>query len=294
MPVAELHPVSSSDFEHLHPLLERFQNSTLSRADWHRMLFEQRWRKADDPLGFALWDGKRIVGYIGNLYSYPVVNHASQRFCNLSSWIIEPAYRSQTLRLVRQALLDTQVTYTALTCIRSSASIFKRMGFRVLEDRIRIFHPLTSWPKHFWRKIRYSTEPDSFASKLERHSQKVLGAHLHTPALHLFFENHLGRCYLLMSRSRLRGFEVLHVHHISHPDVLWRSLGDAQRLMFWVYRVGLWMTDERHVSSHQKEWSISHTLSIPRLFRPADSAHIPPRLVESTFSELMYLQPGKS
>ena len=294
MPAAELRPVERSDFERLHPLLEQFDNNTLSRADWRRMLFEQRWKKAEDAFGFALWDKNRIVGYIGNLYSYPLVRGTPQRFCNLSSWIVESAYRSQTLTLLRKALLDTSVTYTALTCIRSSAAIFQRMGFRLLEDRIRIFHPLSAWPKHFWRKIEYSTTPDDFANRLGPPSQKILKSHLHTPASHLFFENRLGHCYLLLSRCRLRRFDVMHVHHISHPHVFWHSLGDVQHLILRVYRAGFWMTDERHVGLRQSEWGISHVLSFPRLFRPADALRVNPRDIEATFSELMYLQPGKS
>lgn len=293
MPVAELRPVELSDFENLHPLLERFPNNALSRADWHRMLFDQRWKKDDDPLGFALWDGKKIVGFIGNLYSYPVVAGGPQRFCNLSSWIVDPAYRSQTLMLARKALKDTRVTFTALTCVRSSAAIFQRMGFRTLEERVRIFHPLTSLPKHFWKTIRCSTNPVDFENRLCSASQAILEAHRHTRAVHLFFENQLGGCYVLMSRCRLRGVDVLHVHHISHLDVFWNSLADVQRLMHWVFRVFIWMTDERHVPSHQGGWSISHALTLPRLFRPAESGKLSPRSIESTFSELMYLQPGK-
>lgn len=292
MPDAELHPVERGDFDRVYPLLERFQSTALTREDWRHMLFDQRWKREDDPLGFALWAGKKVVGYIGNVYSYPQIAGTQSRFCNLSSWIVDPGYRSHTLFMARRALADTRVTYTALTCIRSSAAIFLRLGFRKLEERIRIFHPLSGVQRRFFRNTQFTAVPSEIERRISEASGRLLQAHMHTPALHLWFENRVGSCYLLLSRWRLRRYEVLHVHHASDPDVLWRSSGYVQRLLFRVFGTHFWMVDERHAPTQASPWSISHTLTLPRLFRPADQVALREHAIESTFSELMYLRPG--
>jgi GNAT superfamily N-acetyltransferase len=128
-------------------------NSKFTRERWRNIL-DYDWRPGDADCGRIVVDGERIVGFLGLIYADRDIDGRMERFCNASSWYLLRSYRGQGLGewLLRDAVADTDITYTNLTPTAVSALIFKKQGFQVLDA------------EHYL--LRRRVEPNSAAAQL--------------------------------------------------------------------------------------------------------------------------------
>lgn len=115
--------------------------------EWNA-LFESPWPSERPNFGYvAIADGE-IVGFIASLFSTREIKGVTERFCNLSSWWVSPSYRGRGLaaRLVKFILADIGDTHhlTALTARTNVRSFIESQGFRIFDDRKRLFYPRVS------------------------------------------------------------------------------------------------------------------------------------------------------
>ena len=129
----ELKRVDASCFEDVHALLLQFRNPRVTEDQW-RSLFAPRWNQDEGYAGYALTDRGRVVGFLGYLFSSREIQGRPTRFCNLSSWIVEPEYRSDSLKLLMPALKLREHTVTNLTPRPSVAKILEKVGFHYLNQ----------------------------------------------------------------------------------------------------------------------------------------------------------------
>src|SRR4051812_48527732 len=80
-------------------LFKNFDSPRISDTMWTGLL-DYAWRQPSDPMGYVLADGKKIVGILSTVFSTQEVMGHSERFCNMSSWYVEPDYRNQSSQLL--------------------------------------------------------------------------------------------------------------------------------------------------------------------------------------------------
>src|SRR3990167_6293028 len=90
----------AGDFEKIYPLLLEF-NSPFMREDWQR-IFHYRWDGAQDHIGYHIENGNEIIGFMGLIFSCRMKNGKRYTFCNITSLIVKPEYRSTTVLLLRK------------------------------------------------------------------------------------------------------------------------------------------------------------------------------------------------
>src|SRR5882672_8108148 len=89
---------TSIDFDRVYPLLLDFNNSRIAQDKW-RQIFNTNWNSPENYCGLLLLQGGRVEGYLGLLFSARMIKGRTEKFCNMTSWIVREGCRSQSLLL---------------------------------------------------------------------------------------------------------------------------------------------------------------------------------------------------
>ena len=137
------------------------------------MLFDLPWPVDEPGRGWALWDGPRPVGFLGAIPSRRTIAGRERRFVNLSSWIVEEAFRPESFKLVLPALADRARTIVNLSPSETASEIFTRLGFVPLETE-QVLVPLLSNPFDLWPRpgVSVATRPDAVRALLDSDGQR--------------------------------------------------------------------------------------------------------------------------
>jgi hypothetical protein len=117
------------------------------RAYWALALGRMALRPAveDCPkYGYALEVSGKVVGVLLQLYSRYRVGDVETIRCNLSSWCVDPAYRSYSMRMVAAALKRRDITYTTISPAVRTWGAVKAMGFHRFCNGQVVFAPAFS------------------------------------------------------------------------------------------------------------------------------------------------------
>src|SRR5262245_64825043 len=74
-------------FDDVYPLLSELDGS-YSREKW-REIFDYQWESDEGYVGYALVDGRKVVGFNGAIFSRRIIDGREARVCNLTSWIVD-------------------------------------------------------------------------------------------------------------------------------------------------------------------------------------------------------------
>lgn len=207
---ARIRPATAEDFTGVYPLLRQLNDTRITEAVWRR-LFEPLWRGADYGPGYVLVDERTVVGFIGTLYSERQVNGTPRRLCNLTSWVVLPEYRSQSVMMLLPIMRDKSVTLTSLTSSEEAYAIYRKLGFKDLESQARVIYRL---PGARSRRYQFLVGRDC-AAALDEAQHAYYRDHEQFDIVHCLVSLGEARCYLMLECKRGRA----HVHHIS--DVPW-------------------------------------------------------------------------
>src|SRR5579863_1093579 len=120
------------------------------RAYWALALDRMALRPAveDCPkYGYALEASGKVVGVLLQLYSRYRVGDVETIRCNLSSWCVDPEYRSYAMRMVAAALKRKDITYTTISPAVRTWGAVKAMGFHRFCNGQVVFAPAFSPPQ---------------------------------------------------------------------------------------------------------------------------------------------------
>src|SRR5277367_4947394 len=115
-----------------------------NRQFWHHALDELTRREPPPDLpkyGYLLETDGVAVGVILVICSTMRVDGTSAPRCNLSSWYVEPAFRTYAPLLVSQALRHKEVTYLNVSAAPHTWPIIEAQGFSRYSDGIFIALP---------------------------------------------------------------------------------------------------------------------------------------------------------
>ncbi len=124
-------PIGAADIDRVVALLAR--GFPLRNRDY--------WRRALDKLaahrtpagmpqyGFLMENGDEVVGVILLLFASIPADGTAQIRCNLSSWYVEPAFRSHAWLLIAHALRFKDVTYVNISPALHTRPIIAAQGF---------------------------------------------------------------------------------------------------------------------------------------------------------------------
>lgn len=281
---AQVISVAAEDFSRVHSALLCKLDDRIPIHRWRR-IFEWGWTNPEDHVGFALEapDG-RLVGFIATVYSLQAFGSAVLPVCNLSSWIVEPGYRSSALSLVMPVLRRRDLTVTNLTSLPEVNALFRKLGFRTLETHCRIIFPVPrpGLPKNVECQ---RLEPSAPGAKIDQ--QVLTRASDHSLAGEQWILGcDGGRCHIVLTWGRRRRLKTARIHHLDDPEVFAAAVGTLHRRLFREHGAILMECDDRLVAGVKIPGSKRIRLPVSRIFR---SSKLEAHQLTNLYSELLLL-----
>jgi hypothetical protein len=178
-----------------------------NRAFWQRALKELARREPPAGLpkyGYLLETGGRPVGAILMICSAVRAGETLAPRCNLSSWYVEPAFRTYASLLVMHALRHKDVTYLNVSAAPHTWPIIEAQGFARYSDGLFVCLPAL-------QRLSASDEAEVLpqapsAIAVDTFEQKIVVQHVEHGCIGLWCVSN-GRAYPFVFRPRLvKGF----------------------------------------------------------------------------------------
>lgn len=129
--------VDETSFAEAYQLLKALDGDRISEADW-KGIFDYEWTNPEDHCGYGMFDGRKMVGYIGCLFSVRLIEGNSSKYCNITSWIVDEAYRDYGIFLLRPLLRQKALTLTDFTPTATVLAILLEFGFKTMDSSITL------------------------------------------------------------------------------------------------------------------------------------------------------------
>jgi hypothetical protein len=276
-------------FEEVYPLLRQFPRQNLTKDLWRRMLFDQPWPVEEPHRGYALIDHGRVVGFMGTMFSRRQVRGERVRVCNLSSWIVDAAYRALSLELLRPVLALREYTVVSPSPNAVAHPIYVRLGFGVLEDSQWLIAPLAS-PRQIAGAIGTTliTDPERMRPRLDPAGQEIHDHLRGTVAGEALLLARGGPCHIVATASPWKGrWRLAHVQYASNWGAFWdHAPRFAGAFLRTLGTVGL-RVDGRHAAGRTPAFAVRRRMALPTLYLPG-AAGIAPDLVDGLYSETLF------
>ncbi|MRI31600.1 hypothetical protein EOPP23_01155 [Endozoicomonas sp. OPT23] len=273
---AKVRPATADDFDAVYPLLRELNSTRFSREIWQR-LFTNLWERENWSPGYVLDNGERIVGFLGALFYKTELNGEDHTVCNLTAWIVEDAYRSNSIMLLMPFLKMKQTTLTSLTSSREAYKVYKKLGFRDIEQASRILYPVPSLCNSF----KVLTSEDEVKPLLRKDELECYQNHQCLDIAQLVITDGSESCFLQITRRLGRG----QIQKVSNPEFFQRVIGKVCRKVCRAIDVNSLQVDERFLAG--KSVLLSRKKCFPQE-KQAKGA-LSDMLIDGAYSELSVL-----
>ena len=279
----------SADFERVYPLLLEFNVPGITREDWRR-LFTNDWKSPEDFCGYLLLDHGEVKGFLGLLFSTRTINGKSEKFCNMTSWIVRDQYRGQSLRLLLEALKLQNYTITNFTPSQTVNTILKKLGFADLKTSQRILFPI---PSAALSRLRFSRSQyrcifdlEKIRQSLSESDQTIFADHQNVPCRHVLIAAANDYCYLVLKNKVHRHLPFARAHYVSNRPLFLAAVDAVRSKICWKLKVAGLMIDERYFGDGTFSYSGGYPQQCPAFFR---SGTLGESEIDTLYSEMILL-----
>ena len=277
--------ISVDDFPRVHDHLLRKLNPDFAPDRWHR-LFNWGWENPEDHVGFGLEsESGSLVGFLASIYSVQELGEGDPvKVCNVSSWIVEPGFRSSALALVMPILRRRDLTVTNLTSLPEVNDIFRKLGFSTLETHTRILPPLPG-PFRVRRMECLKIDPHDAESVANGETVSLIRDHSRVEHQWLV-KGDEGNCHVVLTLGRRRRLRTARIHYLSDPKIFAQGIWSLRRRLFEEDGIVLCEWDERLLGGLEVPRTRRIRLPVSRIFR---SSRIKAEQLSNLYSELPLL-----
>jgi len=275
---------TSIDFDRVYPLLLDFNNSRIAQDKW-RQIFNTNWNSPENYCGLLLLQGGRVEGYLGLLFSARMIKGRTEKFCNMTSWIVREGCRSQSLRLLFELLKLSDYTITNFTPSNNVTIILKKLGFMAIENNLRILFPFPGEPLSDSR-YHSTIDLEEMSQKLNPVDRTILFDHLRFNCHHVLIIGTNDYCYLVLKNTKYQQLQFARVHYASHPDVLLKAIDLVRTRICRQLKVAALIVDERHIGGETIRYSRTCPVQYESYFK---SKSLGKTDVDTLYSELILL-----
>lgn len=157
-----------------HNLLEvsKFvQQNTNLNFNRVKKLVSCKWVNSIKNYGFILREKKKIVGYLGCLYSYRFINNKKKIFGNMTNWIVLREHRQHSIQLLTKLINQKNCILTNFTANKKVSKVLELFGFKNLDNKEITFNLFSLIFLNFFNfntKISEITETDNINKKYRK------------------------------------------------------------------------------------------------------------------------------
>jgi hypothetical protein len=282
--------VKAEDFEKVYPLLLDFNNPKITKTQWKR-LFIDNWGLQKEFLGYKLVVGNKIVGFVAYILSKKLINGKWENFCNLSSWIVKPEFRSSAVDLLYPMLDLKDYTITSFTPgvvgYKVMIKLFKLKildGYEVIMPALPGFSVLLR--KNFKVITRRKNQDERLIQLLSDHEGKIFQDHGKFDCHHVVITMEQGNLYLILKKTYKRHLPFAKVYYINNPELFSHHLEDIRfRVPLALKTVGI-VVDSRFLQGKAVPFKKTKKFFMPMVYR---SDHLQPHEVDYLYSEFFLL-----
>ena len=276
-------PIETRDLPELAEFWHVNLNSAIPSETWIAA-FSRAWMPDPPNHGFKLLAGDRLVGALGAIYSRQNIGDETADFCNLTSFVVDEAYRGRSMDLVSACLSQKRFRFTNFTPTPAVAKMLRLFRFQELRngERLAMNVPIPA----IALGLKAIGRPEVLARKLTGNANKLWQDHRDLPGLRCFA---IGRgnawCVVFWRPTVIKGLPGARILGFSDPIlfVQW-NLAIGGHLLLRHGAAG--MRIEEHLLPAGAEIGIRREVTMPRLYRgPA----IPHERVAFLYSELVGL-----
>jgi len=253
------------DFEKTYPLFAKFKNYRLLKGDWQQ-LFTDHWKSNEGYIGYVLEDRERIVGFLGFMFSDRVLNNKQEKFCNLTTWVVDERFRNESLYLIIPVLKLTDYTLTIHSASKATYAAFKKLGFHDLESHFRIIPPFPSINMLF-DSCKIEVNGKYLNEILKGDSLQAYKSHLLFRCFHVYIRSPLGNCYLIGARVFKKNLPFAQIYHISDSKVFAKFASRISSIICLKNKTFAILVDERFLEGNSLLQSYKCALSNPRMYK---------------------------
>jgi hypothetical protein len=282
--MAELKKALKDDFEEVYPLIRKM-NPNIEKETWKRIFFP-KWAEKEDYCGYLLADNGKVVGFLGYIFCTREINGRTEKFCSLTTWDVDEKYRTQSLSLLYPFLSLEGYTLVNYTPSARVTDIFKKLGFKSLDNKYAILYPNPFAAVLNRKKATVIFDGCGFESLLGEKEKRIYSDHKPYDCIHLLIRSDIGNCYLVLSKFKKKRVPFLTIRYISNMDIFEsRSSGVLIELLFR-QKAAYIQVDERLLKGRKINNSISGRADIEKLYK---SDSIERGDIDNLYSELILL-----
>lgn len=280
--MVSLQKIEPSRFPEIYSLL-REHNPRVSEDNW-RKLFSYQWNQPSSYCGYGLFDEENAVGFLGLIFSQRHIAKQKELFCNLTTWVVKPNYRSHSLSLMMPVMRLSDYTITDLSATDGVAKISQRLGFQTLDTAVRVLFPYSMTATE---KVQLYSDNEIAVLPLEATEPAVFADHQPYANCHqLVLQTRQGYCHVLYTLNSHPILSYCHIQSISNAPLFERYQAAIRRRITRDTGIPLIVIDSRLVASIKLPFSHQLPLDTPRLYR---SQRLQPAQIDNAYSELILL-----
>ena len=289
-PTPTVEKVRAEDFEKVYPLLLDFNNPKITRTQWKR-LFTDNWNFQKEYCGYKLVLGDEIVGFIAYILSKKLINEKWENFCNLSSWIVKPEYRSSSVDLLYPLLELKDYTIISFTPSVGAYEVETRLFKLKIMDSYEVIIPALPrvsalMKKKFKILARGKNADDQLLQLLSDYERKIFLDHGKFDCHHVVITSERGNLYMIFKRLYKRHLSFAKLYYISNPGLFLHHLEDIRfRVPLTLKTAGI-VVDSRFLQDRTIHFKKIKNFYMPMLYR---SDHLQPHEVDYLYSEFFLL-----
>jgi hypothetical protein len=273
-------------FSEIYELLLGFKADYLTVADW-KSIFDYKWDREEDYCGYGLFDGKKVVGFVGLIFSKRLIDDKMEHFCNVTSWIVRKEYRGHSLFLLQPVLKFKNCTITDFTPSRAVYAIEKKLGFRELDSRLKIL-----WPFNVLRKGGNSSNSNCTEDKglikkiLNDNDRKLFHDHMRYTCRHLLTYDNNEYCYIVYTRVKGSKIPYYYILYISNPKLFSKYSNTIRCKIVSGSKTPFILVDSRLIHHVKLPFSFNLPFRSIKLYK---SSRLQPEKIDNLYSELVLL-----
>ena len=307
--MVSVRPVTPSSFEQLYPLLH-WHDPALDKAMWQR-IFDYSWTHDNPYCGYALFEDSKsgeseAVGFIGFIFSDRPHPHSpnrsttnrSTKICNLTTWVVKPQYRGHSLSLMMPVVRMKEHTVTDLSAGDDVIKLSKRLGFKILDDAVKILLPQGV------SSSAIAGQPTKSAATSAIFMNEAIAPLLLPPTERTLFNDHRPYpnchqlvlkvkdqiCHVVYTLNRDTELSYAHIQYINNPALFEQHQMAIRQRIIRQSGLPLIAIDSRLVASLTLPFSYHLPLSSARIYRPSPSQpSLRPEQIDNLYSELALL-----
>lgn len=157
------------------------------------------------PIGYVLYENKKkIVGFLGTIFSERKIGDKIISHCYLHSWIVDSNFRTQAFRLI-MPILKNKMFISTYSPIKSLEGLYKKLEFeeKTFYSKLVFSFPLKSLNK---KKINVSENHTFFFDALSADLKQIYKDHssLNNNIMFVYFNNNIKDNILIIVKKKYK------------------------------------------------------------------------------------------